>query len=332
MTIKYLDSKRVSALSSDTKPTNLEDNSILVELDTAKRYWYDGSAWTDPDYVLLATRGVVGGGQSAIVNTMDYITIATTGNATDFGDLTQARYGLASVNSDTRGVFAAGYSGSYHNIMDYITILTTGNATDFGDLTAVYSIAGVSNLTRGCITAGSGSSNIIHYITISTTGDSTDFGDLTTSRTLIGGNVNSETRGIFFGGHASFVNVMDYITIATTGNAIDFGNLTVGRYSPAGLSSETRGVMYSGLQVGSSQVDVIDYITIATTGNATDFGNLTSVANAMPGGLTNDTRGCMAGHNSGANTIDYITIATTGNATDFGDLTDARNGGGGVSG
>ena len=46
MTIEYKDSKRISALAADTKPTNVETNSILVEKDTAKRYWYDGSVWT----------------------------------------------------------------------------------------------------------------------------------------------------------------------------------------------------------------------------------------------------------------------------------------------
>ena len=46
MTIKYLDSKRISALAADTKPTNVETNSILVEKDTGRRYWYDGSYWS----------------------------------------------------------------------------------------------------------------------------------------------------------------------------------------------------------------------------------------------------------------------------------------------
>ena len=32
-------------------------------------------------------RGVVGGGTPTYINTIDYITIATTGDATDFGDL-----------------------------------------------------------------------------------------------------------------------------------------------------------------------------------------------------------------------------------------------------
>ena len=46
MTIKYLDSKRISALSGDTKPTNVETNSILVEKDTGVRRWFDGTTWS----------------------------------------------------------------------------------------------------------------------------------------------------------------------------------------------------------------------------------------------------------------------------------------------
>ena len=299
------------------------------------------ATWTRGYFVyvpILATRGVIGGGHnSGNTNVMDYITIATTGNATDFGDLTQARYGIASVYSDTRGCFAGGYSGSYHTIIDYITTLTTGNATDFGDLsTGTYSIAGVSNLTRGVVNnSGTGRGVNMEYITINTLGDATTFGNLTVSATSMAGNVNSETRGIFSGGNRTssvFSNIIEYITIDTTGNATDFGDLTLGRYSPSGLSSETRGLIYGGLQTGSSVVNTIDYVTIATTGNATDFGDLCGDAVEVAGGLTNDTRGCMAGLNSSSNTICYSTIATTGNASDFGDLTVARSGGGGVSG
>lgn len=56
-----------------------------------------------------ATRGVFGGGYTgSMSNVMDYITIDTTGNATDFGDLTVARWGCAGVSSNTRGVFGGG--------------------------------------------------------------------------------------------------------------------------------------------------------------------------------------------------------------------------------
>ena len=80
---------------------------------------------------------------------MDYITIATTGNATSFGNLTLARYFLAGVSSATRGVFGGGTTGAVSAVMDYITIATTGNATTFGNLTvARYGLAGVSGYVQ----------------------------------------------------------------------------------------------------------------------------------------------------------------------------------------
>ena len=101
---------------------------------------------------LGATRGVFGGGHDgASYNIMDYITIDTTGNAIDFGDLTSGRWSLAGVSSSTRGVFVGGLNGAtHHNTMDYITIATTGNAIDFGDLTVARNgIKGLSSSTRG---------------------------------------------------------------------------------------------------------------------------------------------------------------------------------------
>ena len=87
--------------------------------------------------------GVSSGGQS---NVIDYITIASTGNATDFGDIVTARSSIAGgVDSDTRGVFGGGGNGSLSNVIEYITIATTGNTTDFGDLTvARATLGGVS--------------------------------------------------------------------------------------------------------------------------------------------------------------------------------------------
>ena len=87
----------------------------------------------------LGARGVFAQNSAAPRERIQYITIATTGNATDFGDLTVGRHAPAGVESDTRGVIGGGATGSgtgnYSNVMDYITIATTGNATDFGDLT-----------------------------------------------------------------------------------------------------------------------------------------------------------------------------------------------------
>lgn len=222
------------------------------------------------------TRGINAGfgnatGVGTIVNVIQYVTINSKGNFQDFGDLTNARDGVAACSNITRGVFGGGYQPTIVNTIDYITIATTGNATSFGALSVTrYGANGVQSSTRGCFGGGyTGSySNVIDYVTIATTANATDFGDLTVARSYAG-TVCSTTRGCFGGGTSPNTNVIDYITIATTGNAIDFGDLTVARY-PAGAGSTTRGLFAGGL----STSNVIDYITIASAGNATDFGDL----------------------------------------------------------
>lgn len=148
-------------------------------------------------------RGIFGGGNyapSTYSNVINYITISTNSDATDFGDMISPRYALTSTSNgiNDRGVFAGGYTtGSVAvNIIDYITISTTGNATDFGDMvSAIYSLASTSNGTgnRGIFGGGYISTyiNIIDYITISTIGDAQDFGDLTIARNYLSATSNA---------------------------------------------------------------------------------------------------------------------------------------------
>ena len=82
-----------------------------------------------------SVRGVVHYGSGAGVPTIEYITIATTGDATNFGNLTQKRKESGGCNNQTRGIWGGGKDNSAEDIIDYITIDTTGDATDFGDLT-----------------------------------------------------------------------------------------------------------------------------------------------------------------------------------------------------
>ena len=75
------------------------------------------------------------------MNVIQYVTIATTGNTTDFGDSLTGGYGAGGA-SPTRGVSGGGYSanaptgesGGFTDVIDFIEISTTGNAKDFGDL------------------------------------------------------------------------------------------------------------------------------------------------------------------------------------------------------
>ena len=83
------------------------------------------------------TRGIFGGGGNpSNANNIEYITFATEGNGTDFGDLTVARKMNRGMSNSIRGVFSGGYTPTYLNTMDYVTIATTANATDFGDILA----------------------------------------------------------------------------------------------------------------------------------------------------------------------------------------------------
>ena len=84
-----------------------------------------------------SVRGLRFSGESggSFTNVIDYVTIASTGDAADFGDATVARQDASTAASFTRGVGAGGQSPGYNNTMDYVTIASTGDAADFGDLT-----------------------------------------------------------------------------------------------------------------------------------------------------------------------------------------------------
>ena len=173
------------------------------------------------------TRGCFAGGHnsnSTYSAFIDFVTIATTGNSTSFGNLTVGRNNNGQACSPTRGLSFGGTTGSTTNVIDYITIATTGNALDFGDLGSTYNqTGGCSSSTRALRAGAFVTSNVIEYMTMATTGNAADFGDLTVGRRNAVG-ASSETRALFGGGNSQ--NIIDYVTIATTGNATDFGDLS----------------------------------------------------------------------------------------------------------
>ena len=80
------------------------------------------------------TRGFnSGGGYPSGNNIIDYFNIASTGDAQDFGDLTEARNLNQGFASSTRGVTLGGINTGTNKI-DYVTMASTGNAIDFGDI------------------------------------------------------------------------------------------------------------------------------------------------------------------------------------------------------
>ena len=171
-------------------------------------------------------------GPSHVFNNIDYVTIASTGNANDFGDIITARRHHAGFSSPTRGFVAAGW-GNPANLdsIEYVNIATLGNAADFGDtVSSQYGSSGYSNAVRGVIYMGSnpssGNVNTLCYITMSTLGNAADFGDVSANHYGTDG-VSSPTRGVIGGGDPA-VNTIEYFQFMTTGDAVDFGDLNTG--------------------------------------------------------------------------------------------------------
>ena len=96
-----------------------------------------------------AVRGVYGGGvryPSGVQTGLEFITMATLGNGTTFGDLLYSgRQEGGGCASSTRAVFGGAYSPSAQNTINYVHIMTTGDAVDFGDLTVARGTGALSN-------------------------------------------------------------------------------------------------------------------------------------------------------------------------------------------
>jgi len=240
------------------------------------------------------TRGVCAAGanvsgSASQSNHIEFVTIASTGNSTDFSaDLTNATRALAGLSNQTRGLFAGGYTGpnnsSKFNTIDSIEIASTGTRIDFGDLAAANCyVNGCASPTKGLFVGGYDPANTsnINYVHISTQGNVALFGDLTTATKRVT-SLSNATRGILGGGQTpGNTNTIEYITIETHGDALEFGDLTVAGRSMPGGASPTRAVFGP----GGNRTTTMDYVQISTRGDAVDFGD--SPASTAASGCSN---------------------------------------------
>ena len=331
-------------------PIEVPTGAIRYNTDSNKMECFNGTKWmqvavSSPD-LNGGARGVTTGGYTGPGSTgnaaMDYFNIESAGNAQDFGDITDGRWGAAGGSSNTRGIWAGGDSPGDVNIIDYITISSTGNAQDFGDLgTGGWRYGGpLANQTRMLICGGDkdphpNQMNSIMYVTIATTGNAVNSGgDLTNAAQAFTTSCCNPTRGLVCGGYTpSDVTTIDLVNIPSMGNAQDFGNLTATGNTEDGIvSSSTRGLIkISKDGVNKSQVDTIQ---MATLGDSIMFGDLSTTRTAGCG-CSSKIRGIFAGGRvtpaEGQTNIDYMIIATGGNGIDFGDLNYSSRAGSGLS-
>ena len=222
------------------------------------------------------SRALFSAGANTTVGT-GYFTVATTGNATFFGNLTYNRTTGAACTNIVRGVFIA---GSFTSYMDYHTISTTGNATTFGPFSTAatfYPEGTQSSSGRGIIAGGfpnPGDIKIL-YITIATTGNTSTFGNLTVATWNFAAGTNG-SRAVWAGGQTASGsnaphNLMSYSTIGTTGNANTFGYLATGNTSSvSGVSNGTKFFICG----GDGPRNNIQVVTVATTGNSSSVATL----------------------------------------------------------
>ena len=236
------------------------------------------------------TRGIYAGGvqnpgDGNDTDQIQFVTIASTGDATDFGNLIGVLgyiNGGGSGNS-TRGLFAGGATTpTYTNtdLIQYITIASTGDSIDFGNLTASARVTNCGSSSTRSIIAGGVNHDTIDYVTISTQGNAADFGDLFNTSLWNTGMCSNSIRGVFGPNRSNSDGTLDgtmsYITIATLGNAVEFGESTQTRDSNGAMASPTRGAWAGGRGPAPSETyqDVIDYVQIMSLGDAVDFGDL----------------------------------------------------------
>jgi len=178
----------------------------------------------------------VSGGQDVI----QYVTIASTGNAIDFGNMISAISTCATFNSPTRAFAAGGYqvpANSRTNTIQYVTTSTLGNSADFGDLS---SVCGFNQSMQGC--------NAVRAV-------------------MALGNVAAAPA-------TQTVNTVEFFTMATLGNSVDFGDVTTASEFLTAASSPTRCVWHINAS-GGGDGDKLEYVQIMTTGNGIDFGDCT---------------------------------------------------------
>tara|TARA_Y100001970_G_scaffold201675_1_gene245408 strand:+ start:2451 stop:3515 length:1065 start_codon:yes stop_codon:yes gene_type:complete len=191
-----------------------------------------------------ATRGIFVGGDNdgsprTYYNTIEYVTIASTGAGKDFGERVAGTGSRpAGGASPTRGIMVGTNTSPYKQI-DFITIASAGvNASDFGDALRVTTSSSSACSATRMVYGGASGPGEIDYLTIATTGNAVAFGDMTVDRSSFA-SASDCIRGVFMGGDGSPAqfNEIDYITIATQGDAVDFGDLPYQNQQCTGCSN-----------------------------------------------------------------------------------------------
>ena len=218
-------------------------------------------------------------------NRIDYITIASEGDAIDFGDMVQARYYTTSASSSTRAVTMGGLAPTTpaSNVIEYVEIMTLGNAIDFGDMSMGRLTDGTgfsSSIEAFCCGGYPANEESYEVIRIASLGNSIASDKVSSGTQWPGAGCSNSTRGIWGGGANSsnnYTKEIRYITMASKGNTQFFGDLSNTSQGGGGAGSNaTRGIIAFGMSTDGNYNDlnILEFITFSSSGNSQDFGDL----------------------------------------------------------
>ena len=212
--LKVHGSRAVRSLDIATAKDNKwqKGNTEFCDLVTARE---------QPAGVSDLVRGVFIGGTTSRI---DYITIATGGNAGNFGNYAESRTGHFSGDSALSDGFYCVTQGrkTGQSYYDYWSINTLSDSTKWGD-----------QRTGGVKDA--------EYISA----------------------VSNGTRGVWCGGYdGSWSKKMDYLSFATQGNALQYGEMLQYKHQGGGVSDGQRGVV--GGDGYRDPTPILEYFNIST--------------------------------------------------------------------
>jgi len=197
------------------------------------------------------TYGYAMGGYRITANLdIDRWTMATPGNSSDVGNLTNTVSQFGVWGNGDRTLLTGGSGGGVDREIEYISLqnLSSG-ASDFGNLTVQRKYCySTGDSTRAVMAGGRNASDndysdVIDYVTIDTPGNATSFGTLgqtiiehTATSNLTYGAWTGGSVGGGPGGGGTYNAQINYLTIQTTGTSTDHGDLTVARNNPGSTS------------------------------------------------------------------------------------------------
>ena len=124
-------------------PVEIPLGAIRFNSDSQKLEYWNGDIWmqvhTFSPNLDGGVRATFTGGEPSISDNMEFITIPTRGNGTDFGDyiINNATGNRSQLSSRTRGFCGGGESpsaGDSHNTIGKHEFASTGSAIDFANL------------------------------------------------------------------------------------------------------------------------------------------------------------------------------------------------------